>query len=100
MADSSPLFDPSLISPEVSAALPQSYIIRPLRRPDYHSGFLDVLRVLTTINDVSEEQFGQRYDWMQRQNQAGGGSGQYFILVICDADRIVGAGTLVVERKL
>ena len=50
-----PLFSPELISPEVLKALPEGYTCRPIQRQDYHNGFLDVLRVLTTVGDVSEE---------------------------------------------
>lgn len=50
-----PLFSSELISPEVLKALPEGYTCRPIQRQDYHNGFLDVLRVLTTVGDVSEE---------------------------------------------
>ena len=50
-----PLFSPELISPEVLKALPEGYSCRPIQRQDYHNGFLDVLRVLTTVGDVTEE---------------------------------------------
>lgn len=53
--DTMPLFSTNLISPEVVAALPEGYTIRPLQRGDYAKGFLDVLRVLTTVGDVTEE---------------------------------------------
>ena len=36
--DEVPLFSPSLISPEVSALLPEGYTMRPLRRSDYNRG--------------------------------------------------------------
>jgi hypothetical protein len=49
-----PLFSPELISPEVLNILPEGYSCRPIRRQD-HTGFLDVLRVLTTVGDVTEE---------------------------------------------
>lgn len=50
-----PLFSSELISPEVLKELPEGYTCRPIQRQDYHNGFLDVLRVLTTVGDVSEE---------------------------------------------
>ncbi len=112
MSDS-PLFDPSLISSSVSSSLPESYTIRPLQQSDFHVGFLDVLRVLTTVGEVTEERWKQRYEWMRRRNEdvegsdTGGGSdkkaaarGEYFILVIWDGQKVVGTGTLLVERKL
>jgi glucosamine-phosphate N-acetyltransferase len=96
-----PLFSPSLISPTVLSALPEGYTCRPLCRSDYHSSFLDVLRVLTTVGDISEEAWNERYEWMSKR------SDEYFLLVIVDTARetegkggIVGTGCLVVERKL
>jgi hypothetical protein len=50
-----PLFSSDLISPEVLAQLPEGYSCRPIQQADYHKGFLDVLRVLTTVGDVTEE---------------------------------------------
>lgn len=93
-----PLFSTSLISPTVSAALPEGYIIRPLQRSDYTRGFLDVLRVLTTVGDITAEAWDKRYDWMEQR------SGEYFVLCVVDTSRpegnsIVGTGTVLVERK-
>lgn len=95
-ADEKPLFPTSLLSPAVQASLPQGYILRPLRRSDHATGFLDCLRVLTTVGDVSEQQFGERYDWLAKQD------GGYYIIVIEDGSKgvVVGTGALVVERKL
>jgi hypothetical protein len=56
MADSSgPLFSSDLISPEVLKELPEGYSCRAIERADYHNSFLDVLRVLTTVGDITEE---------------------------------------------
>lgn len=89
-----PLFSTELISPTVLSQLPQGYSCRPIRRSDYHAGFLDVLRVLTTVGDVSEQKWNERYDWMSRRND------EYFLIcIIDDSGRIVGTGALVVERK-
>ncbi|KAI9887459.1 MAG: Glucosamine-phosphate N-acetyltransferase-like protein [Watsoniomyces obsoletus] len=114
MSDS-PLFDPSLISPTVSSSLPESYTIRPLQQSDYHAGFLDVLRVLTTVGEVTEERWKERYEWMRRRNEDIEGNdntsgdddkkkkvaarGEYFILIIWDGKKVVGTGTLLVEKK-
>ncbi|KAK7731074.1 Glucosamine-phosphate N-acetyltransferase-like protein [Cytospora paraplurivora] len=87
------LFGDDLISHDVAAALPQGYKIRALRQSDYHAGFLECLRVLTTVGDISEEQFAQRYEWISRQD------GGYYILVIEDGGKVVGTGALIVERK-
>lgn len=93
-----PLFSPTLISPEVSAALPETYLIRPLLRSDYSTGFLDVLRVLTTVGDITPTAWNARYDWMEQRR------GEYFVLCVVDTSRekerqIVGTGTVLVERK-
>lgn len=90
---SEPLFSPDLISPEVAAALPPTYTIRPIERTDYANGFLDVLRVLTQVGDVSEARWNERYDWMKRR------SDEYFILCVLEGEKIVGTGAVVVERK-
>ncbi|KAJ5249189.1 Glucosamine 6-phosphate N-acetyltransferase [Penicillium chermesinum] len=73
---------------------PTDYTIRPLRRSDYSRGYLDVLRVLTTVGDIAEEEWNQRYDWIKSRND------EYYMLVVCDGqDRVVGTGSLIVERK-
>jgi glucosamine-phosphate N-acetyltransferase len=77
---------------------------------------LDVLRVLTSVGDISEAAWTRRYDWMVGVNALGGGpgtqdeagdrgegapGGTYFVLVVEDAEgRVVGTGAVVVERKL
>lgn len=88
------LFPSDLISHEIAASLPSTYTIRALRKSDYALGFLDCLRVLTTVGDISESQWNERYDWMSTQ-----GKGGYYLLVIEDRGRIVGTGALIVERK-
>ncbi|EAQ90023.1 hypothetical protein CHGG_06642 [Chaetomium globosum CBS 148.51] len=91
------LFSAQYLSPEVQAALPEGYKLRPLRRDDFDAGFLDCLRVLTTVGEISKERWEERYDWISKQD------GTYFILVIEDTTanppRIVGTGALLVERK-
>lgn len=93
-SESPDLFASDLISPAIAASLPQTYSIRALRKSDYARGFLDCLRVLTTVGDISEEDWNERYDWMCSQ-----GRGSYYLLVIEDQGRIVGTGALIVERK-
>ncbi|KAI0997469.1 hypothetical protein K3495_g10717 [Podosphaera aphanis] len=88
------LFTSELINPEIAASLPSSYCIRALRRSDYAIGFLDCLRVLTTVGEISEDEWNERYEWMNTQ-----GKGGYYLLVIEDQGRIVGTGALIVERK-
>jgi glucosamine-phosphate N-acetyltransferase len=89
------LFTSDLVSPTVAASLPETYTIRSLRKSDYAKGFLDVLRVLTTVGDIAEEQWNERYDWMNTQ-----GKGSYYVLCVLDGERVVGTGALIVERKL
>ncbi|KAK4248703.1 acyl-CoA N-acyltransferase [Corynascus novoguineensis] len=91
------LFSDNYLSPQVQAALPEGYKLRALRRNDFDAGFLDCLRVLTTVGDISKEAWEERYDWIARQD------GTYFIVVIEDTTsnppRIVGTGALLAERK-
>ena len=92
---SDPLFSPSLISPQAISALPEGYTIRPLQRNDYDNTFLDVLRVLTHVGDITKQEFEGQFDQMKA------GSGGNHILVILDGEgKVVGTGALVVERKL
>jgi glucosamine-phosphate N-acetyltransferase len=89
------LFSQSLISPNVVSVLPEGYSMRPLQRNDYDNSFLDVLRVLTHVGDVTREEFEGRFDQMKA------GAGGYHVLVILDGEgKIVGTGALIVERKL
>lgn len=91
------LFSDDLVSPDVSAELPEGYRLRALRKTDFDSGFLDCLRVLTTVGEISREAFEQQFDDMEKQ-------GAYYIIVIEDTNRseksVVGTGALIVEKKL
>jgi glucosamine-phosphate N-acetyltransferase len=90
-----PSFPPTLISPAVASALPPQYTIRPLQRSDYAAGLLDVLRVLTTVGDISEEAWAAEYDERCRVSET------YYTIVVCDGEgKVVGTGTLFKERKL
>ncbi|KAH0141684.1 acyl-CoA N-acyltransferase, partial [Aureobasidium melanogenum] len=67
---------------------------------DYHAGFLDVLAVLTTVGDVSEQDFNSRFEEMKASGTLGRGAGGYHILVILNGEKkIVGTGALIVEKK-
>lgn len=94
-ADEEGLFSADLVSAEVASTLPENYTLRSLRRGDFQNGFLDCLRVLTTVGDISDEECNERYDWLNTQ-----GKGSYYLLVIDDGKRVVGTGALIVERKL
>ena len=95
MSSSEVSFPPSLISPTIAASFPDSYTIRPLERADYAKGFLHCLKVLSDVGEVTEEQFNERYDWVDQH-----GKGVHYHVVIEHESRIVGTGALIVERKL
>lgn len=90
----SPLFSPSLLPTDALAGLPGGFTIRPLRRDDFERGYLDCLRVLTWVGDLSAEEWSRRYDEMAAAR------GTYYLLAVEHEGRVVGTGSLVVERKL
>ena len=98
MASSEALFSTTLVSPKVQAALPKGFLLRPLQRSDFKLGHLDVLRDLAHVGDITEEQWIERFDWMKTCNNS------YYVLVIVDENqegqKIVGTGTLFLEKKL
>ncbi|TPX57982.1 hypothetical protein PhCBS80983_g03462 [Powellomyces hirtus] len=71
---SQPLFDPIYISQDVQNQLKQGFIVRPLEPSDYEK---------------------ERYAYLKAHNH------EYFTIVIEDTQKqlIVGAGTILVERK-
>jgi glucosamine-phosphate N-acetyltransferase len=95
MADQEGLFSSDLISPAVTEALPEGYRARSLRASDYEAGFLDCLRVLTTVGEINKGAFDERFRWLKGQDS-------YYIIVIEDGStgKIVGTGALIVEKKL
>ncbi|POS74392.1 hypothetical protein DHEL01_v207220 [Diaporthe helianthi] len=93
MTDREALFSTSVLSQEVVSSLPAGFVIRPLHRSDFKRGYLDCLRVLTWVGDLSEEEWNSRFDEMVRA------AGTYYLLAIEHEGRIVGTGSLVVERK-
>lgn len=103
-----PLYDPKILerldfskartkfSPAVSAVQPgEGLRVRPLCRADYRRGFLQLLSQLTSVGDVSEEQFLKRFDAMQACPNT------YYVTVIEDTTngQVIGSSTLVVEQK-
>jgi len=95
-SEESCLFAPSLIPAQSSGQqlLPQGYSIRPLARTDHARGVLEVLGVLTTVGEISEESWVQQFDWMKAR-------GDYYIVAVVDgAGMVKGTGAVVVERKL
>ncbi|TPX63711.1 hypothetical protein SpCBS45565_g06419 [Spizellomyces sp. 'palustris'] len=92
---SQPLFNPVYISQDVQRQLKEGFVIRPLEAGDYERGFLDVLSQLTTVGNMSKGDFMERYAYLKAHNH------EYFTIVIEDTKKqtIVGAGTILVERK-
>lgn len=89
-----PLFPASLIAPEVAASLPDGFAVRPLQRGDFRRGYLECLEVLTWVGALTEAEWDERFAEMERA------AGTYYLLAIEHEGRIVGTGSLVVERKL
>lgn len=71
---------------------------RPLRRDDYDHGYLDLLRQLTEVGEISREKFVERFDYMRRFNKI---EHHYKIIVFVDqaSKTIVAASTLFLELK-
>lgn len=69
-------------------------VVRELRSADFDKGFLDLLAQLTQVGHVSRRCFYRRYRKLQD-------TGQIVVAVVHDTakDRIVAAGTLLVEPK-
>ena len=90
------LFPNSLIPTEaLKPWLKPGFIVRALEPQDYHKGFLNVLSMLTTVGTMSKHEFMDRYNYMKSHNH------EYYTIVIEDSNKstIVGAGTILVERK-
>uniref|UniRef100_A0A1I8PCI7 Glucosamine 6-phosphate N-acetyltransferase n=1 Tax=Stomoxys calcitrans TaxID=35570 RepID=A0A1I8PCI7_STOCA len=87
---------PAKFNPFISAACPgETWLkVRPLKDSDYDRGFLQLLSQLTHVGSVSRTQFLTRFSQMKA-------SGDYFVTVIEDTrkNEIIGAATLVIERK-
>ncbi|EIE91644.1 hypothetical protein G6F57_002851 [Rhizopus arrhizus] len=89
------LFDSSLLSPEVQAALPKGHTLRALRSNDYERGFLKVLEVLTEVGNHTKEEFMEQFNYLKKHNH------EYYTITITDdeKDKVVAVGTIFVERK-
>ncbi|KAI9566097.1 acyl-CoA N-acyltransferase [Boletus coccyginus] len=89
------MFPQELISSEVSKLLPPDLTIRPLASTDYKRGHLDVLSVLSIVNDLGEAAWVNQFHAMRAVPST------YYTLVIVDnaSDRIVGVGCVFIERK-
>ena len=67
--------------------------LRKLELADYHKSYLALLETLTVVGQISEADFGKRFQILNRK--------PYMIWVIEDLtnDTIVATGTLVIEEK-
>lgn len=89
------LFDGAIIPQYVHDELPKGYTIRPIRASDYDRGVLEVLKVLTTVGNISRAEFQAQFNYWLRRNDT------YFTIVIIDNHgKCVAVGSVVVERKL
>ena len=70
-------------------------MLRSLCLEDYDLGYLNLLSQLTTVGDISREEWGERWHQMRDCNST------YYVIVLEDREvgRVVGAATLVMERK-
>jgi len=95
----SQLYDPKLLQDlqsvnEITSKDSNLYI-RPLQVDDFDKGYLELLKQLTSVGNVTKEQFENRFSLMKSCK------GTYFNTVIVDKsiDKVVGAASLIVERK-
>ena len=75
--------------------LADNLVLRPLNKLDYRRGYLELLKQLTSVGEVSEQQFNRQFDLMRNCLNT------YFIIVIEDErqNKIIGSATLQVEYK-
>ena len=73
----------------------ENLLVRPLQRDDFDKGYIDVLKQLTRVGDITKERYEAQFDAMKSC------SGIHYIVVVEDkADGIiVGSTSLIVERK-
>lgn len=89
-------FDASLL-PIVD--LPPGYALRPLASTDYHRGHLALLSVLTVAPDAGELAWHRQFEAMMVEEGKANGTYYCIVIVEIETDRIVGGGTLMMERK-
>ena len=83
-------------SPPLTVSSPgEGLRVRSLCLEDYDRGFLELLGQLTSVGSISREEWEKRFNEMKECN------GTYHVVVIEDviAGRVIGASTLVVEKK-
>lgn len=85
--------------PQIELKLKQLHLIaRPLRRGDFDLGYLELLKQLTHVGNVSREDFVRQFDKMSMINKV---NEHYFVIVLEDTqtNRIIACSTLALELK-
>jgi len=86
----------STVTPFISNEKPGEdyFLVRPLQKDDYEKGYLQLLSQLTTVGDITKEEFEAQFLKMKK-------AGCYFVTVVEDIreSRIIASATLVTELK-
>jgi len=86
----------AIFNPALSVANPgESLVVRSLCLEDYDRGYLSLLSQLTSVGEITRE------EWEARWHQLRDSNSTYYVIVVEDRSlaRVVGAATLVRERK-
>lgn len=96
------MYDPVLLEKvpsvgELNKKDPNLYV-RQLQSNDYKLGFIDVLKQLTSVGNITESSFRDQFNKMKSSN------GTYYQTVIVDKsdashEKIIGSATIIIERK-
>lgn len=89
---------PYMITSDESLQIPQfseGYRLRPIELADYKRGALDVLKNLTTVGDISREEFSELVKTWQRNPEI-----YHTYVVMNPLDKVVAIGSIIIEAKL
>src|SRR6478609_8754792 len=91
----STLFPIDFISATVRNSVRAPFVMRPICPSDYDKGVLNVLGNLTTVGNITRDQFYSRFSYFKKHSH------EYFIIVIenVPVGKIVACGTMLLERK-
>jgi ribosomal protein S18 acetylase RimI-like enzyme len=78
---------------EYKAKVPAGFTIRQLQKSDFHNGYLKLLEQLTTVGNVTENQFIETVDQMEAQKKV-------CIVMVDDSKQIKAIGSVIIECKL